>query len=113
MENLLPGMESPSPRPFQTMEMKRQRYQVFGIVTNLDWSGEEVIEWQQQRCGQSEEIHKVMKEDLAGGSLPSGDFGENAAWWRFMVLALNLNEAMKRHVLQGDWTQRRMKAIRF
>ncbi len=52
-------------------------------------------------------------DKLAGGSLPSGDFGENAAWWWFMVLALNLNEAMKRHVLQGGWTQRRMKAIRF
>ena len=54
-----------------------------------------------------------MKEDLAGGSLPSGDFGENAAWWWFMVLALNLNEALKRHVLKGDWTRRRMKALRF
>lgn len=113
MENLLPGMESPKGLPFQTMEMKQQRYKVFGYVTNMSGSGEEVIVWQQQRCGQSEQIHKVMKEDLAGGSLPSGDFGENAAWWWFMVLSLNLNEAMKRHVLKGDWAKRRMKAIRY
>ncbi len=26
------------------------------------------------RCGKSEEIHSVMKEDLAGGKLPSGNF---------------------------------------
>src|SRR5882724_3579126 len=39
------------------------------------------IAWQHERCGKSEEAHKVMKEDLAGGQLPSGDFGENAAWW--------------------------------
>lgn len=30
-----------------------------------------------------------------------------------MVLALNLNEAMKRHVLKGEWARRRMKAIRY
>jgi hypothetical protein len=29
----------------------------------------------------SKERHK---EDLAGGTLPSGDFGENAAWWWIM-----------------------------
>ena len=113
MENLLPGMETPSPLPFPTLEMKRQRYKVFGTVTNLDGAGEEVIEWQHQRCDKSEELHKVMKEDFAGGSLPTGDFGENAAWWWFMVLALNLNEALKRHVLKGEWTRRRMKALRF
>jgi len=32
-----------------------------------------------------------MKDDLAGGKLPSEDFGENAAWWWIMILALNLN----------------------
>ena len=54
-----------------------------------------------------------MKEDLAGGKLPSGDFGENAAWWLIMVLAHNLNTAMKNLVLQGSWVTKRMKAIRF
>ena len=55
----------------------------------------------------------MMKSDLAGGKLPSGDFGENAAWWWIMILALNLNEAMKRLVLGESWVSRRMKAIRF
>ncbi len=32
-----------------------------------------------------------MKEDLAGGKLPLDDFGENAAWWWIMILAMNLN----------------------
>jgi hypothetical protein len=32
-----------------------------------------------------------MKEDLAGGKLPSADFGENAAWRWIMTLAFNLN----------------------
>jgi len=29
--------------------------------------------------------HAVMKDDLAGGSLPSVDFAENAAWWWIMI----------------------------
>ena len=40
----------------------------------------------------------VMKDDLAGGRLPSGLFGANAAWWAIMVFAHNLNVMMKRLV---------------
>lgn len=72
--------------------------------------------WRQRkrgRCGKSEEAHGIMKEDFSGGKLPSGDFGENAAWWWIMIIALNLNEAMKRLVLGGVWVAKRMKAIRF
>ncbi len=54
-----------------------------------------------------------MKEDLAGGTLPSGDFGENAAWWWIMVVAFNLNAALKSLVLGGQWVHKRMKAMRF
>ena len=44
------------------------------------------IHWLHERCGKSEEAHAVMKDDLAGGKLPSEDFGENAAWWWILVL---------------------------
>lgn len=109
----LPGMEKQMDLPFPTMQMAQKRYKVFGMVTNMDWDGGELIDWQHQRCGKSEEAHAVMKEDLAGGKLPSGDFGENAAWWGIMVLAHNLNAIMKRLALGEKWTSRRMKAIRF
>ena len=60
-----------------------------------------MIHWHHKRCGKSEEAHSIMKEDLAGGRLPSGEFsGENAAWWYIMVLAHNLNTAMKNLVLK-------------
>ena len=52
-------------------------------------------------------------EDLAGGKLPSSDFGENAAWWGIMILAFNLNSAMKQLALGESWVSRRMKAVRF
>jgi hypothetical protein len=79
----------------------------------MDWKGDNLIHWQHERCGKSEEAHSVMKEDFAGGKLPSGDFSENAAWWSIMILAHNLNTAMKNLILKGSWVTKRMKAIRF
>jgi len=99
--------------PFQTLQMDLQHYKLFGLVTNMDWDGERLIHWHRERCGKSEEAHSVMKGDFAGGKLPSGDFGENAAWWWIMILAMNFNTIMKRLVLGGSWASRRMKAIRF
>ena len=110
----LPGLESSQQSfPFPTMQISSQSYKLFGLVTNMDWEGEKLIHWHRQRCGKSEEAHSVMKEDLAGGKLPSGDFGENAAWWWIMILSLNLNNAMKRLALSESWVPKRMKAIRF
>ena len=89
---------------------------MFGVVTHReeeDIAGEELIRWHRLRCGKSEEIHAVMKDDLAGGRLPSGKLGAHAAWWGIMVLALNLHSAFKPLALGGDWVHRRMKAVRF
>jgi len=100
--------------PFPTMSFGTLgRYKLFGVVTNRTLPGDALIRWQRERCGKSEEAHAVMKDDLAGGRLPSGLFGANAAWWAIMVLAHNLNAMMKRQVLGGDWEARRMKAMRF
>ena len=110
----LPGMASPQQSfPFPTLQMNSQRYKVFGLVTNIDWPGDALINWQRERCGKSEEAHSVMKEDFAGGKLPSDDFGENAAWWWIMILAMNLNSILKRVILGKSWASRRMKAMRF
>jgi hypothetical protein len=109
----LPGMEGKVELPFQTLTMEAKRYKIFGIVTNRDIEGNALITWLHERCGKSEEAHSIMKEDLAGGKLPSADFGENAAWWSIMILAFNLNAAMKQLALGGSWVARRMKAIRF
>lgn len=114
----LPGMEEPEQLkfPFPTMEIEESRYKVFGVVTNIkytDMNGEDVIHWLHERCGKSEEVHAVMKNDLAGGKLPSADFGENAAWWKIMIISLNLNVMMKSIALDPSMETKRMKAIRF
>lgn len=108
----LPGVEQQT-LPFPTMDFGDDRYKLFGVVTNRKIPGDELIRWHRQRCGKSEEVHAVMKDDLAGGKLPSGRFGVNAAWWLMMILALNLNSAMKRLVLGQGWVAKRMKAVRY
>ena len=71
----LPGMEEQVELPFPTMTMEKNRYKVFGVVTNRDLEGSELINWLHKRCGKSEEAHSIMKEDLAGGKLPSSALG--------------------------------------
>jgi Transposase DDE domain group 1 len=110
---IIPGTIEEREAPFPTMSMESKKYKVFGIVTNMDWDGQELIPWLYKRCGKSEEAHSIMKDDLAGGKLPSEDFGVNAAWWWIMIMALNLNGVMKRLVLGKAWISKRMKAIRF
>ena len=78
----LPGMESQLELSIPIMEMPdRGWYKVTGVVTNRGIPGDQLIRWYRQRCGKGEEVHGVLKEDLAGGRLPSGQFGANAAWW--------------------------------
>jgi hypothetical protein len=112
-QRALPTMDDQISLPFPTMDFGLVKHKVFGIVTNRDIPGDELIWWYRERCGKSEEAHSVMKEDLAGGRLPSGYFGVNAAWWHIMILALNLNSALKRLVLGEAWEGKRFKAIRF
>ena len=79
----------------------------------MDWEGEKLIHWYHKRCGKSEQAHAMMKDDLAGGKLPSADFGANAARWWVMILAFNLNAMMKKLALGEAWQPKRMKAVRF
>jgi hypothetical protein len=107
----IPGLEAQL--PFPSMSFGERQYKVFGMVTNRDIPGDKLVWWHRVRCGKGEEIHKVMKEDMAGGHLPSARFGANAAWWGIMVIAFNLNSVMKRLVLPHGWAPKRLKAIRF
>ena len=109
----LPGLEAPE-LPFPVMSFGRQRYKLFGLVSNrTTLPGVQLIGCSRDRCGKSEEAHAVMKADLAGGQLPSGLFGANAAWWQMMILALNLNAVLKRLALGRGWETKRMKALRY
>jgi Transposase DDE domain group 1 len=106
-------MELQTSLPFPTMELNNKSYKIFGLVTNMDWDGEELVHWSRKRCGYSEHVHSEMKEALCGGQLPSGKFGCNAAWWWMMLLSLNLTAILKKLALPIKWVGSRMKKIRF
>jgi len=99
--------------PFQTIKIKTGEYKLFGIVTNRDLDGNELINWHRKRCGDSEKVHSTEKSDLAGGQFPSNKFGANAAWWQIMVLAFNLNSLTKALVLPKKLKKKRLKGLRF
>lgn len=110
-EQPLPGVQIEL--PFPTMDFGGLgTCKLHAVVTNRALDGAELIAWYRKRCGKSEKAHAVMKTDLAGGTLPSGDFGNNAAWWTIMLVAFNLNALMKRLALGTDWVNSRIKAIR-
>jgi hypothetical protein len=106
-----PGMEVQL--PFPTYHQGEKHYKLHGLVTNRDLAGDKLIWWYRERCGKGEEMHAIMKNDLAGGQFPSAQFGANAAWWQIMLLAYNLNSLMKRLALPESWGSKRLKALRF
>jgi len=110
-QSILPGMEGQL--SFDALAMEGRAYKVTAVVTNRDLPGAELIRWYRGRCGKSEEVHGVLKSDLAGGRMPSGAFGENAAWWAITVLSANLHSAVQRLALGNTWLHRRLKAVRY
>jgi hypothetical protein len=109
----LPELVEQRDLPFPVMSWAKRQYKVFALVSNLEWEGDKIVAWHDERCGQGEQMHAVLKNDLAGGRFPSGKFGANAAWWWFAVLAYNVQSAIKRLVLPSTMKTWRMKAIRF
>jgi hypothetical protein len=95
-------------------EMNGKVYKIFAMVSNvMDKEGGELIRWHRKRCGKSEEVHRILKEELAGGHVVSQNFGANAAYWNIAVLALALHSLMKEHVLPKELSKARPKTVRF
>ncbi|MCK9264801.1 MAG: transposase [Deltaproteobacteria bacterium] len=101
--------------PFAAVDTQGHGHKLFGVVTNLAWSGDEVICWLHKRCCRSEKRGSACDHEggPGGGKFSSGDFGENAAWWWIMLLAFNLHAAMEMPALSKSWACKRMKAGRF
>jgi hypothetical protein len=108
----LPGMPQ-AELPFPSFECGTARYKLHALVSNrFDLSGDELIQWHRERCGASEHAHGEIKHALAGGSLPSGKFGANAAWWQFNIMTYNLHRMMSLVVLGEGKARRSIKTVR-
>jgi hypothetical protein len=54
------------------------------------------VQWHREKAGTIEGVHDVVKNELAGGVLPSKYFGANAAWLRLALPAELLAARPKR-----------------
>ena len=59
-------------------------------------------QWPREKAGSIEAVHDVIKNELAGGVMPFGRYGANAAWLRLAVLTYNVLTALKRLALPSE-----------
>jgi hypothetical protein len=86
----------------------------FAVVTNDgEMEGKELLAWHRGKAGTVEHVHRVIKDELAGGVYPSGKFGANAAWLRLQVITHNLLELLKATALDQQFRRARPKRLRF
>jgi hypothetical protein len=94
--------------------MGNHAYKLFGIVTNISENdGGNIVLFHHERCGKSEEVHRILKDELGGGHVAFGKFGSEAAWWNIAVLSLSLLNLFKRNFLPSDSHACRPKAMRY
>ncbi|MFH0811067.1 MAG: IS1380 family transposase [Pseudomonadota bacterium] len=83
--------------PRKEVDLFEGSYRHFAVVTNRwQMEGDELLNWQRQRCGTVEWAHDLLKNDFGARVFPCGKFGANAAWYRFNVLAFNLKVVLTR-----------------
>jgi hypothetical protein len=84
----------------------------FAVVTNRLDRGDRVIEWHREKAGTIEHVHEETKNGLAGGTLPSGKFGANAAWFRFALLTYNVMSLIRGLALDGELRRAKIRTLR-
>jgi hypothetical protein len=82
------------------------------VVTNLDWAGERLLQWQREKAGTVEHVHDEVKNELGGGHVPSQHFNANAAWFKLALMAYNIVSAMRRLALNAEARTVRLKKFR-
>lgn len=65
------------------------------VITNLDWEGQRLLQWQREKAGTIEHVHDEVKNALGGGHMPSQHFHVNAAWFKLALMAYNLASAIR------------------
>ena len=86
----------------------------FAVVSNLrEWNAERLVQWHREKAGTIEAVHDVVKNELAGGVMPSKYFGANAAWLRLAAIAHNVHPALKRIALPAELLRARPKRLHF
>ena len=72
-----------------------------------------LVRWHWEKAGTIEHVHRVLKDELGAGVMPSGRFGANAAWFRINALTFNVLTVLKRRALPARLRDARPKRLRF
>ncbi len=84
------------------------------VVSNRDdLSVAQIVRWHRQKAGTIEQVHRVLKDELGAGVLPSARFGANAAWFRINALTFNVLSVLKRQALSPRFREARPKRLRY
>lgn len=101
-----------TPRQAELFAEKGPSYHA--IVSNREeLEPAELVRWHRQKAGTIEHVHRVMKDELGAGVLPSGRFGADAAWFRINALVFNVLTVLKRRALPARYRDARPKRLRF
>lgn len=83
------------------------------VITNQkEMDGARLLQWHREKAGTVEHTHDEVKNELAGGRMPSQRFGVNGAWFKLALLAYNVVSAMKGLCLEGEERTVRLKKFR-
>lgn len=83
------------------------------VVTNKTEPGDEIIHWHWKKAGTIEHLHDDSKNGYAGGTMPCGEFGANAAWYRIALLTYNVCSVMRHQGLPPEFQNAKAKRLRF
>ena len=101
-----------TPRQHELFESRGVSYHA--VVTNRpDLDAAHLVRWHREKAGTIEHVHRVMKDELGAGVLPSARFGANAAWFRINALTFNILTVLKRRALAERFRDARPKRLRY
>jgi hypothetical protein len=101
-----------TPRQQELLESRGVTYHA--IVTNRqEVDAAQLVRWHREKAGTIEHVHRVMKDELGAGVLPSARFGANAAWFRINTLTFNVLTVLKRRALPERFRDARPKRLRY
>jgi len=100
--------------PRQTELFSSRPVRHLAVVSNRDdLPAADLVHWYDGKAGTIEQVHRVFKDELGAGVLPSQRFGANAAWFRINALTYNLLTLLRRRALPNRLRDARPKRLRF
>ncbi|MGH7897342.1 MAG: IS1380 family transposase [Candidatus Binatia bacterium] len=100
--------------PLQQELFESRGVSYHAVVTNrYKLDAAELVRWHREKAGTIEHVHRVLKDELGAGVLPSGRFGANAAWFRINALTFNVLSVLKRRALPERFRDARPKRLRY